>query len=76
MDRIFERGERVLVRGKSGRINYKRMAPPDYRRAQAYSVVLDERAADPAYRGNIFQASDVRAWGDAEKIGSDDALGG
>lgn len=58
---LFDRGDRVFARGKSGTVVYRRMAPPTFSKAEAYSVVLDERRDVPGYTGTIFSAQDVSA---------------
>lgn len=45
----FERFDRVLTPGGKGRINYKRMEPPNYSKVAAYSVILDSTATPTIY---------------------------
>ena len=52
---------RVTVQGetKYGTVVYQRMAPPDYREAEAVSVYLEGTHA-PTYVGSIFNAECVK----------------
>lgn len=54
-------GDRVLTPSGPGTIAYIRMAPPDYTRAEAVSVVLDAKRNTAGYGGSIFAADQVRA---------------
>ena len=56
----FRQGDRVLTPLGPGGVAYQRMAAPDYREAEAVSVVLDARRTDIHYAGTIFRAGDVR----------------
>jgi hypothetical protein len=60
-DHDFDRGDRVLTPGGIGTIVYKRMAPPDYAHAAAYSVYLERDRARVGYAGTIYPAADVTA---------------
>ncbi len=59
----FKQGQRVKVNcsGKilTGVVVYQRMAPPDYKEAEAVSVYLDSKCNDSKYVGSIFWAKDV-----------------
>lgn len=52
-------GDRVQTPAGPGVIVYRRMAPPDFRGAAAYSVRLDARRAVPGYHGTVFPADAV-----------------
>lgn len=56
----FWQGDRVETSLGRGTVAYQRMAPPTYSYAESVSVVLDTRRQDPAYRGTIFPADQVR----------------
>jgi hypothetical protein len=55
----FKQGDRVITKLGAGRIVYQRMAPPDYREAEAVSVLLDSKQNNPKYAGTIFAAAEV-----------------
>lgn len=55
---MFTQGDRVLTPQGLGEVVYRRMAPPDYREAAAYSVRLDGQEGE---RGTVFGAADVQA---------------
>lgn len=57
----FHRGDRVSTPKGPGNVAYVRMAPPDYARPAAVSVVLDATRHTLGYTGTIFAATDVRA---------------
>lgn len=65
---MFDKGDRVLARfiidnqehWEPGTINYRRMAPPDFKRVEAYSVILDSKKDDPGYAGTIRLAESVK----------------
>jgi len=57
--RDFDRGDRVMTPGGVGTVAYKRMAPPDYARAEVYSVVLDRERTRADYTGTIYPAAAV-----------------
>lgn len=59
MDKIFQRGARVLASGKPGTIAYVLLAAPGYDKPIAYSVYLDERRNVPCYAGTIFDTDKV-----------------
>jgi hypothetical protein len=52
----------------AGRVNYIRMAPPDYRAPGAVSVLLDAKvkAGHPGYAGSIFLVEEIRTVTEAE----------
>ena len=56
-------GDLVAVAVKNelltGKVNYIRMAPPDFNVPEAISVLLDSRANVPGYAGTMFLASEV-----------------
>ena len=52
-------GTRVHAKGQPGSINYVRMAPPDYREPEVYSVFLDSQVLRPGYAGTVFLATEV-----------------
>ncbi len=55
----FQRGQRVNTPLGPGSVAYQRMRPPEYREAEAVSVVLDDRANRPFYVGTVFRAEEV-----------------
>lgn len=55
----FTRGERVMTPNGPGRVNYVRMAPPDFSKVEAVSVVLDRHLDRPSYAGTIYPAGNV-----------------
>lgn len=57
----FEKGDRVNTPFGPGTIAFKRMAAPTYSEAQAYSVVLDEKADRIGYTGTMVSADDVES---------------
>ena len=65
MDReTYQQGDCVIVildNGGmvTGRVAYQRMAPPNYDRPVAVSVVLDHKRNVAGYKGTIFAASQV-----------------
>jgi hypothetical protein len=52
----FENGDRVITPSGAGLVIYRRMSPPDFSAAAAYSVKLDGRD----HAGSIFPANQVR----------------
>lgn len=56
----FCAGDRVWTPLGHGTVAYVRMAPPDYARPMAVSVVLDARRYEPGYSGSTFFAAQVR----------------
>jgi hypothetical protein len=58
MKEIFEPGDEVMTPGGSGRVAYKRMAPPTYSEVDVYSVRLDKdwHPGNPHYSGTIYPA--------------------
>jgi hypothetical protein len=54
----FAAGTRVDTPLGPGTVSFQRMAPPDYRRAEAPSVRLDHDRS--GYQGTVFSAADVR----------------
>jgi hypothetical protein len=57
----FNAGDRVNTPFGPGKVVYKRMAPPTYSQAEAYSVKLDEKADRIGYSGTMFSADDVES---------------
>ncbi len=45
---------------KTGTIGYRRYAPPDFKRVDAYSIILDEKRNAPRYTGSMFAAYQVK----------------
>jgi hypothetical protein len=58
MPREFERGDRVQWSGRAATVNYRRNGAPDYKRAVAYSILLDD-VCRPDYAGTIVPANEV-----------------
>jgi hypothetical protein len=59
MSTTFTQGERVRTPLGLGTVVYQRLAAPEYREAEAVSVVLDSERARIDYRGTILPAGDV-----------------
>lgn len=65
MKKQFDKGDRVNTSLGAGTIVYKRMAPPNYSVAEAYSVCLDSKKAAselppfPSYTGTMLPADQV-----------------
>ena len=57
-------GQKVKTPHGAGRVQYVRMAPPDFTAVEAVSVLLDGRAA---YGGTIYAAKDVVAIEEADE---------
>lgn len=55
----FEKGQRVNTPLGPGTVAYQRLAAPDYRDAEAVSVVLDDRRDRYGYTGTLFAAYKV-----------------
>lgn len=60
----FHQGQRVRVAsgplaGKLGLVAYQRMAAPDYREAEAVSVVLDSKRKQAGYSGTMFRPAEL-----------------
>lgn len=53
---MFDQGDRVKTPKGPGSVVFRRMAPPSFAAAEAYSVQLDGR-----HMGMMFKAEDVRA---------------
>ena len=62
---MFDKGDRVMTPQGPGVVIYRRMAGPDYRNVEAYSVCLDHKKAAsekppfPSYTGTVFPAEEV-----------------
>ena len=56
---IFEKGQEVKTPLGYGRVAFQRMKPPDYREAEAVSVVLNDRVNIKGYQGTMFAADSV-----------------
>ena len=48
-----------MTPGGIGTVKYRRMDPPDYANAAAYSVELDHAKHNPNYTGSLYPAKDV-----------------
>jgi hypothetical protein len=59
----IEQGDRVETKQGPGEVAYVRMAPPEFSRPQAVSVVLDAKRGTLGYAGTIFAAAEVRKVG-------------
>jgi hypothetical protein len=59
MVKTYTQGERVRTPLGLGTVAYQRLAAPDYREAEAVSVVLDSERARAGYVGTILPAADV-----------------
>ena len=55
----FDRGDRVLTPYGKGTVAYKRMGPPTYSKAIAYSVVLDNRKNEIGYSSMVIPADNI-----------------
>ena len=55
----YTHGQRVTTPQGPGTVAYQRLAAPDYREAEAVSVVLDAKRQQPGYVGTIFPAAAV-----------------
>lgn len=66
MNKVFDKGDRVMTHLGPGEVVYKRMAPPTYSEVEVYSVRLDSKKAAseqppfPSYTGTIVKADQVR----------------
>lgn len=63
---MFDKSDRVITPGGPGAVVYRRMAPPTYSEAEAYSVCLDSKKVEsekppfPSYTGTVYPAGDVK----------------
>lgn len=60
----FETGHPVMTPMGTGIIVFKRMSPPNYSEAAAYSVRLDSRKHETQYSGTMFSANEVQDYKD------------
>jgi hypothetical protein len=56
---MFVKGDLVCTPCGKGKVEWVRMAGPDYLVPQAVSVRLDSKKDHPTYTGTVFPASDV-----------------
>jgi len=66
MPREFEKGDRVQWCGRAATVNYRRNAAPDYKRAAAYSIQLDD-VRRPNYAGTMVPANEVHKLEDRQQ---------
>lgn len=55
----YRKGDRVPWLGRTARVAYARMEPPDYARASVYSIVLDDQRTRIDYTGTIVPAGEL-----------------
>lgn len=74
--KVFKKGDRVSVKGKSGSVAFVRMAGPSYSSPQAYSVVMDDKKSRAGYTGSMYAAKDVKALKESMEQQVEDAIDG
>jgi hypothetical protein len=55
----YPKDTRVRWQGRAGTVAYVRMAPPDWREAASYSIVLDDQRHRTGYAGTVVPASEL-----------------
>lgn len=56
---LFEKGQEVKTPLGYGIVAFQRMKAPEYREAEAVSVVLNDRVTIKGYQGTMFAAESV-----------------
>ena len=63
----FQPRDRVITPNGPGVIVSMRMAPPNYSKAESYSVILDSKRNQLGYSGSVYPAEQVQALNEVQE---------